>query len=349
MWKHANVVPIYKGAGSKYDENNYRPISLTSNISKIMEGIICEKITDYCNRHSILPPFQYGFRKSKSTVSNLVELLDNIAKSLNKGSCVDIITIDLSKAFDTISHIKLLRKLKHLGFSDFLLYWMKSFLCERTFSVVCNGTFSERRKVKNSVPQGTKCGPLMFNLYTSDISNVLKYCKILMYADDITLYAEINNATDRDKFQTDITNLYAWVQCWGLKINFTKCHCMHFGHKNKSFDYYIAGNIVKPSDCKRILKVLVDKDLTSQQMYACSKKASNVCNMILSNLCHFNNSLLALLFCVFARPHIEYASVIYNPDQLQYIDLLENVQRKFTKRLHGLYNVFYCERLIACK
>ena len=227
---------------------------------------------------------------------------------------------------------------------------MKSFLCERTFSVVSNGTFSERRKVKSSVPQGTKCGPLMFNLYTSDISNVLKYCKILMYADDITLYAEINNATDRDKFQTDITNLYAWVQCWGLKINFTKCHCMHFGHKNKSFDYYIAGNIVKPSDCERILGVLIDKDLTfSQQMYACSKKASNVCNMILSNLRHFDNSLLTLLFCVFARPHIEYASFIYNPYHLQYIDLLENVQRKFTKRLHGLYNVSYCERLIACK
>ena len=88
----------------------------------------------------------------------------------------------------------------HLGFSDFLLYWMKSFLCERTFSVVSNGTFSESRKVKSSVPQRIKCGPLMFNWYTSDISNVFKYCKILMYADDINLYAEINNATDRDKF-----------------------------------------------------------------------------------------------------------------------------------------------------
>ena len=100
----------------------------------------------------------------------------------------------------------------------------------------------------------------MFNLYTTDISNVLKYCKILIYADDITLYTEINNAIDRDKLQTDITNLCAWVQCWGLKINFTKSHCMHSGHKNKSFDYYIAGNIVKPSDCERILGVLIDKD-----------------------------------------------------------------------------------------
>ena len=71
--------------------------------------------------------------------------------------------------------------------------------------------------------------------------------------------------------------------------------------------------------------------------------------MILSNLRYFENSLLTLLFCVFARSHIEYTSVIYNPDQLQYIDLLENVQRKFTNRLHGLYNVSYCERLIACK
>ena len=216
---------------------------------------------------------------------------------MNKGSCVDIITIDLSKAFDTISQSKLLHKLKHLGFSDFLLNRIKSFLCERTFSVVSNGTFPDSRKVKSSVPQGTKCGPLMFNLYTSDISNVLKYCKILMYADDITLYAEINNATGRDKFHIDITNLYTWVQCWGLKINFTKCHCLHSGLKNKSFDYYIAGNIVEPSDCERILWVLVDKDLTfSQQMYACSKKASNVCNMILSNLRHFDNSLLALPF-----------------------------------------------------
>ena len=101
---------------------------------------------------------------------------------------------------------------------------------------------------------------------------------------------------------------------------------------------------------ERIFGMLVDKDLTfSQQMYACSKKANNVCNMILSNLRHFDNSLLTLLFCVFARPHVEYTCVIYNPYQLQYIDLLENVQRKFTKRLHGLHNVSYCKRLIACK
>ena len=114
-WRMADVIPIYKGKGNKHDVGSYRPISLTRTISRVMESIIYSNIVNYCNKFNIINTEQYGFRDKRSTYTNLLELLNDLTNNIDIGNAVDIKTIDVAKAFDSINHNKLLVKLHSYG------------------------------------------------------------------------------------------------------------------------------------------------------------------------------------------------------------------------------------------
>ena len=120
-WKHTNVIPVFKGKGSKFDVSNYRPISLTSNICKVTESIIHKYIIKQCDKHKLLSNSQHGFKQRFSTTSNLLELLNDVTQDIDNNNNVDLITIDFSKAFDSISHSKLIHKLYSYGIQGKLL------------------------------------------------------------------------------------------------------------------------------------------------------------------------------------------------------------------------------------
>ena len=129
----ADVIPIYKGKGSKYDVGSYRPISLTSTISKVMESIIYFNIVNHCNKFNMINTEQHGFRDKRSTCTNLLELLKDLTNNIDVGNAVDIITIDFAKAFDSINHNKLLVKLHTYSIVGKTLSWIKKFLNNRSF------------------------------------------------------------------------------------------------------------------------------------------------------------------------------------------------------------------------
>ena len=195
QWKLADIVPIFKGKGSKYDVNNYRPISLTSTVCKLMESVIHNNISDHWNLNNILTPEQHGFRNNHSTTSVLLELLNDITKIIDDGNCVDVITVDF--AFDSISHNKLIYKLQFYGICGKVQSWIKEFLNNRLFRVKRNNYKSNSYPVTSSVPQGTKLAPILYNLYCNDIVNNFKCAKVKMYADDLTIYVIIMNDDDR--------------------------------------------------------------------------------------------------------------------------------------------------------
>ena len=130
----ADIVPIFKGKGNKYDVNNYKPISLTSTVCKLIESVIHNNISDRCNLNKILTPEQHGFRNYHFTTSALLELLNDIIKIINDGNCVDVITVDFAKAFDSIFHNKLIYKLLFYSICSKVQSWIKEFLNNRFFS-----------------------------------------------------------------------------------------------------------------------------------------------------------------------------------------------------------------------
>ena len=238
IWTKANVTPIFKKKGSPNDTGNYRPISLTCVLCKVLESIISDKIRDFLQDKFFSG--QHGFVKQKSTVSQLLESMSDWIGALEGKSSVDILYIDIAKAFDTVSHQKLLTKLKYYGITGSLLKWVEAFLSGRSQRVMIDGRSSDWANVSSGVPQGSILGPLLFLIYINDLPSFIENCTVKLFADDCKLYLALKRdtkETDRDLFQADIDKVSEWASKNQLNIAFSKCVIMHLGNKNPCFSY----------------------------------------------------------------------------------------------------------------
>jgi retron-type reverse transcriptase len=160
-WKNANVTAIFK-KGGKNSPGNYRPVSLTSNICKIMERIIKDDIVNFLEKNQLIFNSQHGFRNKRSCLTNLLEFVEHVAEELDKGEPVDVIYLDFQKAFDKVPHKRLLEKLRAIGIRGILLNWIKQWLSGRKQRVVIKGKTSNWKEVRSGVPQGSILVPLLF-------------------------------------------------------------------------------------------------------------------------------------------------------------------------------------------
>ena len=269
--KQAFITPIYK-KGDMDQPDNYRPISVTSALSKIFEKVIRDQITEYMHQNNLFSSKQFGFRKNVSTTDALLYATENIRKELDDGNFVTAAFLDLSKAFDSISHEILIGKLKSLNFDTKAVSMIKSFLTGRTQRVILPTTKSNWIELYQGVPQGTVLGPLLFNIYVNSMQNEIERpTQLLQYADDTFLFAAADKAeTSIKQLEASVENLLKFFQAHRLNINASKTEFIVFSKpsKNKEMEELrlkIGNHLIKPKESVKYLGIHLDRNLTYQQ------------------------------------------------------------------------------------
>ena len=192
------MTPLYKD-GDRHSPGNYRPVTITSILCRLLEKIVKKRVTDHVVENDIMSDDQHGFRSKRSCMTNLLEALDYITEILDKGWPVDEVFLDYAKAFDKVPHQRLVFKLKKCGIKGELLMWIESFLHGRTQQVKLRNQYSKHLKVTSGVPQGSILGPLLFLLYINDAPLNCNNSRTKIFADDTKLYCKVSSIKESSR------------------------------------------------------------------------------------------------------------------------------------------------------
>ena len=350
-WKLASVTPIYKGKGSKSLPENYRPISMTSICCRIMESIVRDSLMEYMNKNSILSERQFGFMKGRSTVLQLLRVLDQWTDALDRGNIVDVVFCDFQKAFDTVPHKKLIHVLKQYGIRDNLLLWLKDFLTDRKMEVKISGSRSRRFDVTSGVPQGSVLGPVLFIIFINSIIEAGQPSDLYLYADDLKVFREVTSAADIETLQTSLNKVHHWTCSSLLHFHPDKCHVMRLksSRSQKQYpegNYSIPGTNLNTVDVEKDLGIYIDNKLSfDHHINIKVKKANSLVGVLRRSFTFLDKYMFKQIFTTIVRPHLEYGAPIWSPHLRRQIILLENVQRRATKMLPGYNELSYKDRL----
>ena len=346
-WKTAMISAIYK-KGSKHIPENYRPISLTSIVCKLMEGFVRDEVMQHLIENKLLSAKQFGFIPGRSTTTQLLYYLDKCVQTIADGGVVDAIYFDFSKAFDTVPHRRLVKKLKAYGINGDVLEWITEFLHGRTQEVIVNGEKSVKAPVISGIPQGTVLGPVLFVVYINDLLENIK-SDGLMFADDTKIFRPIATLDDALTLQNDINVLEEWTKSWLLRFHPDKCHVLTFGkfeNIRHTHRYKIGDKEIEHMSEEKDLGIILDEDLRFDEHIATKIRVANaIVGQIRRSFTHLDCDSFRRMFIAFVRPHLEYGQSVWSPHLLKHVKAIENVQIRATKLVNGLHDLDYEERL----
>ncbi|CAL4234819.1 unnamed protein product [Meganyctiphanes norvegica] len=351
-WRKANITPIFK-KGNRNDPANYRPVSLTSQVCKVLETIVREQLFNHLKSNNLLSEEQHGFREGRSCLSNLLTTLEDWTSILEGGDCVDVAYLDFSKAFDLVSHKHLLLKLQKHGITGQIWNWIKAFLENRKQKVVIRGAESDELNVLSGVPQGSVLGPILFLIFINDLPKCTT-CPVCLFADDSKVYCKVPRRYRgkpelegaHELLQKDLQNLHNWATKWKMSFNVDKCKIMHLGYGNDKHEYNLNGNVLSETEEERDLGVLIDNDLKfSRHIRGIVAKANRMIGLMKISFESIEKDMFLPLYTTLIRPLLEYCVHAWSPYLERDIDLLENVQRRATKIVRQYKNEEYEVRL----
>lgn len=340
-WKISKVIPIFKN-GSREEIKNYRPISIVCAVSKIFEVIIYDMLfNEVSNR---ITSCQHGFLPKKSTMTNLISFCQYVHEALNSKSQVDVIFMDMEKAFDRVRHCIILRALNDLEVPTYLVNLIQSYLNQRHQYVEVKGCKSAVYKSTSGVPQGSNLGPLLFLTTINSIINKLENAKGLLFADDFKCFFQVSSIADCVMLQNDFCNVANWCNDNQFNLNVSKCSCMSFTLNNNAiqFNYTLSDVALNRVNMQKDLGIIFDSALSfSKHVVSKIESAQKIAGFIARNTKDFSVDVSLHLFDSLVAPILEYGSIIWSPQYNVWLALLESVQRKFLKsmyfRKHGVY------------
>ena len=314
-WKKKRITPLFK-KGDVDDVNNYRPISILPVTMKIFEKIVHYQISEFLETNNIISDFQSGFRNGHSTDTAVSCVSDYILEEVAKKNYVGAVLVDLKKAFDTVDHLILLKKLYCYGIRDVPFDWFKSYLsCREQCSVVDDVKSSFMDEGKYGVPQGSVLGPLLFLIYINDIFDCISsktFCHL--YADDTVIIQSAKSPEDlKSGLEMQLEYLSAWFYCNKLSVNTGKTEVIFFGRKQKVNECKDLPPLsfqnceIKPKSDVKYLGVVFDEGLTWEKQAAyVRQKAYLGLNKIRRVSSNIDNDTKRLLLNALVFPHLGY-------------------------------------------
>ena len=307
-----------------------------------MEHILFRHIMSHLEKYNILSDFQHGFRSNHSCESQLIITIEDLARNLDNSLQTDLQILDFQKAFDTVPHQRLLKKLDHYGIRGSIWKWIQNWLMNRTQKVVVDGESAQPARVISGVPQGTVLGPLMFLVYINDIaSHIDSSTRIRLFADDCLLYRVIRTSNDNDILQTDLTSLYKWSIKWQMSFNTSKCKTLRVTTKRHPIvcTYSMGNEILECVTHHAYLGVEISHNLKwSLHINNIVAKANRALWFIRRNLHRCPKSIKQQMYMALVRPHLEFACAVWDPYTTSDIQKIEMVQRRAARFVVSNYN-----------
>ena len=332
---------------------NYRPVALTSHLVKVFEKVIRAKLVNFLESNSAMNKNQHGFRSGRSCLSQLLEHHEQIVKGLEAGGNVDVIYLDFAKAFDKVDFSVLLKKLDKLGVRGKVGRWIKSFLTDRTQRVVVNGVKSKSTAVRSGVPQGSVLGPVLFLVLISDIDSDILEAFVSSFADDTRVGKIIRDEDDCKILQDVLEKIYEWAEVNNMLFNSDKFECLRYGTREdlKALPYKANnGQQISEKESLRDLGVTVDSDGSfASHIDKIVIKSRQIVAWVLRTFTSRSAETLSVLWKSLILPHLDYCCQLWCPRKAGKIQKLESVQQAFTRRIHGMTEINYWERLKVLK
>ena len=343
IMKSAIIKPIYKEDDTN-NFKNYRPIAILPTLSKLFERAATNQLTEFLEENKILSPLQHAYRKNHSTITCLAEALNYIYTQLDKKKHTAIALLDLSKAFDSINHELLLRKLITLGLQNTSIEWINSYLTNRTQCTKLRQYTSSYENTTTGVPQGSILGPLLFICYTNDFPDTInEICKTLCYADDTQLLISADTEEDlKAKTKKAIEAAQSWFKENSLKINTDKTKILMFDTNKDPETLQIQVNdgqlthTLKPKPHLKVLGIYIDKDLNwKKQINIVKKNSMNVVRNV-----HRLNRFLSLkhrinIYNGIISPLFDYGDILWGGCNKNDAKRLQTVQNFAVKSITG--------------
>ena len=318
IWKLARVTPIYK-SGQTSNLSNYRPISVLSVLSRLLEKLVHDQLYDFCKTNDSLSKNQFAFRKLHSTITSMLNITETWYKNIDERKLNVSVFLDLKKAFDTVDHDILLSKLSALGVIETTHCWFTSYLRNREQFCRVDGQNSSTKSVNCGIPQGSCLGPLLFIIYVNDFERCLQGASPNMYADDTSITC---SSADSDSLLRNIndemTNIAEWMRLNKLSLNADKSEFMVIGHSrqhnvlNELREIEVDHKKINRVTNTKYLGLNIDENLSWKDQYKTVKtKVKSGLSAIRKLKDILPQSKLAAVYRALIESHLRYGNILW--------------------------------------